>query len=220
MRTLHTLTLCSALGLALAAEAPAQAETRPFLFSAAGPSAGQTNIGLGARFFLFIPTFDLHVVHGLTDFLHFELRGSTLGVVNFLDAGVRMRLLGGDAASLGLRANGSLVAFGFSAGDASTAGVAGGVTPGAFFSFGSSKVQLTLGADLPIFFGGAAVVSGGNSIASGSGSGASLAVRPAVGIEFPVGAGTNLYIQGQFYIVDLTESPKPFGPLISVGASF
>jgi hypothetical protein len=156
MRTpLHALTLCSALGLALAAEAPAQAETRPFLFSAVGPSAGQTNIGLGARFFLFIPTFDLHVVHGLTDFLHFELRGSTLGVVNFLDAGVRMRLLGGENASLGLRANGSLVAFGFSVGDSGASGVAGGVTPGAFFSFGSSKVQLTLGADLPVFFGGA-----------------------------------------------------------------
>jgi hypothetical protein len=218
MRTpLHALTLCSALGLALAAEAPAQAETRPFLFSAVGPSAGQTNIGLGARFFLFIPTFDLHVVHGLTDFLHFELRGSTLGVVNFLDAGVRMRLLGGENASLGLRANGSLVAFGFSVGDSGASGVAGGVTPGAFFSFGSSKVQLTLGADLPVFFGGAGVING----TSGSTSGTSVALRPAVGVEFPVGDSTNLYIQGQYYIANLTGgSTLGFGPLISVGASF
>ncbi|MBI2377143.1 MAG: hypothetical protein HYV07_24290 [Deltaproteobacteria bacterium] len=212
---------------ALAQETPPPSEggasgTRLFLFSPVGPGQGNGVIGMGGKVFLFLPTYDLHYVRGLLDQLDLYFDLNTLVVINAVDLGLRVRAVGdADAGfALGIKAGVSpLFAF-LSLGDAGTAGaVSFAATPGLVVSFGGRSTQFTLGFDLPIYFGSAGFVAGGEASSTGTSSDITLVGRPAASIEWLVGSTTNMYIQASG-LISFASVGGFFGPIVAIGAAW
>ncbi len=212
-----SLALLGLLAAPTAARAEDGATTQlSFMHSNMGPGAGNGTISMGGRIYLILPTFDMGYKYGILDNLDFELHLSTLGILNMLETGVQARLMGDAGFSLGVRGDLAIQAVFLAVGDGAAGGVGFGFVPGVIASFGGQRFQLTLAADFPLSFAGAASVSGGGSGAA-TGFGASL--RPSVTAEFGVGVETSMYIQLQA-LMALTGGSGVFAPIIALGASW
>jgi hypothetical protein len=164
-----------------------------------------------------VPTFDLNVVHGFTDALDFELRLSSLGLINLLDLGLRGRL--GDAAfSVAGRLDATVLALtAFSAGNVAIFGV----TPGIAVSFGDRRSQFTLGSDVVLAF--AAAANDGEGSFGGATSHPVGFIRPSATYEFGVGKKNTMYLQAGAYVTAFTGDPSANGfvvPVFAIGASW
>ncbi len=191
-----------------------------FIFSAIGPGQGHGTIGMGGRVYLFVPTYDLHYVRGLTNSLDFFFSLNSLAIINLADIGLRFRLFGDPDSGFSFALKGSATPFVFFIGVGGTgaAATAIGATPGALVSFGGRSVQFTFSFDVPIFFGGAFIASGSGSSSSGSNFQVTEVFRPAATIEFPASVNsTNMYVQAAAYI---SNSGQFFGPILAVGAAW
>lgn len=201
-----TVTTVTALSFALAASSGvARADDRPaFVHSARGPGAGEASLSLGLRAlmavgdeFIFFPLVDFNLAYGIIDPLKLYLNLATIGVGTLTDLGVELRLLGTSdgPVALALRAGVSPIFFFVAAGGESAGGVIFAATPGVAFSVGGDAIQLTLGADFPMYLGGA--LSGGGISTSGTGFGPTI--RPMLALEIPLGK-VGLVLSEQAYI--------------------
>lgn len=217
--SLAGVALLAVLAAAPAAEAQQQSK---FVYSPVGPGAGHGTISMGGRVFLFVPTFDLNYVRGITDNFDFVLNLSTLGVLNLADIGVRMRLVGtpDSGFSLGLKAAPTIVASFFAAAGEASGGFVFGLTPGVVLGFGSRATQFSLAAEFPMVLAGAGFVTGGGGGGSASGTDFVPFLRPAATIEFPVGETTNMYVQAQAYVALKSVDTGFIGPIIALGAAW
>ncbi|MBI4822439.1 MAG: hypothetical protein HY791_39630 [Deltaproteobacteria bacterium] len=199
-----------------AAEADASAGNL-FLYSPVGPGQGESVFGVGGRVYLFIPTFDLHYVRGLTDYLDLYFDLNSLVVINQVDLGLRARLVG-DASSrfsmaLKAAANPTFLFLKFR--DAEPVSFA--ATPGIVFGFGGPTTQFTVGFDLPIYFGSAGFAAGESGAPPGSK--VQLVGRPNIGVEWRVGDSANMYIQASS-LIGFSDSVSDFvGPIVGIGAA-
>ncbi|MCC7386285.1 MAG: hypothetical protein IT384_30860 [Deltaproteobacteria bacterium] len=200
------LTTVTVLSLALgAASNVARADERPaFVHSARGPGAGEVSFSLGLRAlmavgdaFAFLPLVDFNLAYGIIDPLKLYLNIATIGLGTFTDLGLEFRLLGTSdgAVALAARAGVSPIFFFVAAGGDSAGGVIFAATPGLAFSVGSDAIQLTLGADFPMYLGGA--LSSNGISTSGTGFGPTL--RPVLALEIPLGK-VGLVVSEQAYI--------------------
>lgn len=195
-----------------------------WLFSAAGPGKAAT-FGLAARLVLFVPMADFVFRGGITDFYSIRLRGSSVGILNLADLDNEVRLFQSGGWSTSLVAGGSLSAI-FGLG---TEAVYFGPKPGVRFSFGGPRVQVTAGLDVPLYVFSSLATSQvqtdfGTTSAGGGQTGLWVALRPEVGVEFPVGKTVHMYVQATLEHMVVEESGgvtlSQTLPLLAVGANW
>jgi hypothetical protein len=214
--------LISTFVIALTAIAlPALAEDRPFVYSAMGPGAAHGAISLGARGVLIasgkqieggLPFADVVYARGLTDRLKLNVGLTSLGLLNFADLGLQWRFLSTRDGTLGLSAKaGATTIFGFSDFAGTNAGGLFAATPGLAINLGSRDVQLTLGADVPLFFGSAFTGVGAES-------GFSPVLRPNASLEFAVTDNFGLNL-GANVMIPLNGNAG-YVPSVSLGFTF
>ncbi len=214
--------LVSTIAIALAAVAlPALAEDRPFVYSGMGPGQAHGAISLGARGVLIasgkqieggLPFADVVYARGLTDRLKLNVGLTSLGLLNFADLGLQWRFLSTRDGTLGLSAKaGATTIFGFSDFAGTNAGGLFAATPGLAVNLGSRDVQLSLGADAPLFFGAAFTGVGAES-------GFSPVLRPNVSLEFAVSDNFGLNV-GANVLIPL-KSNAGYVPTVSLGFTF
>ncbi|MFO0722559.1 MAG: hypothetical protein U1E65_02170 [Myxococcota bacterium] len=203
---------------------PAAAEDSSYVFSPVGPGAGHGAIGLGGKLhmvvptsYIPVPTFDLNYVRGFTENLDLRFTLDSLIVANYADLGLRLHF-GSPEFSFGINAGLTTIFMVIGGKDGGGAAVAVAGTPGAFIGFGSRSVQVSVGADVPMFFATGAIANLGGSSNSAGLSGFALTVRPSIAVEFPVSGSTNLYIQGSAMIIP--DASFAVGPMLAVGAAF
>ncbi|MCC7382274.1 MAG: hypothetical protein IT384_10615 [Deltaproteobacteria bacterium] len=231
-KLLLTATLASLTTLAVAPPAwadyyggPAQP---PYVFSVNGPGRGHGALSLGIRGLMAVPEgkadsmavlpmVGIDYAYGIADPLKLFFNVSTIGVGTLSDVGLELRLLGSNDGNAGLALRAALSpAFFFSVGGGEAAGGAiFAATPGLAFSFGSQRVQLTLGLDAPLYFGALAAIPG----ATASATGFEPVLRPSVALELPIGRSTNLALSGSLY-VPLRAEAKLVIPVVGLGVSF
>lgn len=184
----------------LAPERPAlQPQGAPFVFSANGPGTGRgaSAIGMGAVVLggAAFPAITMQYTHGLGAvadfFISTDIGISTqgFGLIFFINPGIAARVTGARSSefNLALRASPEIIAL------VTSGGAAGifGATPGVEVSFGSPAVQLSLGVDVPMFFG-AVLTLGGRG---GGGSGFAPGLRPYLALEGAVSPEIGLFLK-------------------------
>lgn len=191
---------------------------RHFVHSAIGPGDGHGTISLGGKAWSFedgaaLPMVDVSYARGVSNRFDIEARLSTVGVLSFLDAGLRYRVAGDEDLSLGVKAGATAIGVILPLDD-NQAGIAGGLSPGVVLSGGSRDVQLSVGIEAPIYLGAA-------SIRGETATGVLGTLRPSVALEIALGNSSALYLQGQYWLA-LGEGgrPEPIGPMVGVGLSF
>lgn len=214
--------LVSVLSIALSAIAlPAFADDRPFVYSAMGPGEAHGAISLGARGVVIasgtkieggLPFADIVYARGITDRLKLNVEITSLGLLNFADLGLQWRFLSTRDGTLGLSAKaGATTIFGFSDFAGTNAGGLFAATPGLAINLGSRDVQLSLGADVPLFFGAAFTGVGAES-------GFKPVLRPSAGLEFAVSDSFGLNV-GANVLIPLNGSDG-YVPSVALGFTF
>ncbi|MEM1024350.1 MAG: hypothetical protein AAGD10_11555 [Myxococcota bacterium] len=168
-----------------------QAQHHGFANSVGGLVQGDSVFGVGATVLYFVPTLDLRYRYGLAKPIAFDVRLSTIGIFNRLHLGLRSRLFGDERFSLFLDTQLASNAFFFPGGsgivDVQGFDLAG--IPGLGVSFGGPRVQLSLGAQVPLYFFEFITSEGLDA----SDSFLSPRIRPFIGLDVVAGEKTSIY---------------------------
>lgn len=198
----------------LCSSAPAFAEGHPFAYSARGSGAGHGAVGVGGGLMFntggALPALTFGLSYTLSDpvdlYLVADVGFATsggFGVLGLVQPGLLFRLTPPSSSlHFGLKVGPEAVAVGTSRGGFSLFGA----TPGLVIGGGSDKIQFSLGADVPFFFG----IAG----SFGSGSGLVVAIRPYAVLEGAVAESLNVFVRG-YALVALSGG----GGLIVAGAT-
>jgi hypothetical protein len=211
----------AALAFALPANAQVEGD---FVHSAVGPGAQRTAVNVGIRTYVptlddvdvVLPTVDFNLVHGINNTLDYELRVSSIGVLSLIDTGVKFRIAGGHAFSLGGRLNATGLLFVIPRDDETDVAGLFGVTPGVILSAGGRRFQISTGLDVPIVLGKASDVGGIH--ATGEDSPFGYVLRPWAGVELPISRSASMSIQAQAYVSTIGETAV--APNLAVGISW
>ena len=229
-RTLISLVLFAALLFAgsandaFAQESAEDGGRRHFVHSNYSAGVGEGTLAMGGRIFIPgsipLPSYDIWYRRGFHEMLDLEVHASTFGILSWIDVGVRSKLFGDEAFSLGLRADLTTMLIFISFDDESASAFAFGVTPGLIASFGTKTFQFSVGVDAPIFFAGGGVFSSDSSSSSSSGTGTGIAalIRPTLAAEFPVSDGTNMFID--LGVLIPVDAPDFYLPVLGIGAAW
>jgi hypothetical protein len=174
------------------------------VLSAQGPGEGEFGISIGGAYSDKRPFIDFRYVHGLGHVASFDLALQTYGLQNHLDAGVRFHLVNGNHFSLALRAR--LHEEHFLEGDDLLLLSA---SPGILMSFGSERMQWTIGTDAHVYFFTA--LEGFDPAFQFVAYG----FRPHVGFEFALTESMNILAEAQVrtFVID------GFDPIVEPGFS-
>lgn len=179
--------------------------TYDFALSAVGPGAGRSGGSFGLGVFALnglsaYPSASISYVRGIADPADFFLESDfgvlfgdrAGGVLGFLRPGFQVRFTPRGRFTLGLRAAPDVLFIAAGGGGGGVAGGLVGLSPGLMAGFGSKRFQVSLFADVPMYFAGAL----GSSVGAGAGGGFVATLRPSVVVEAALTDRLGFFVKG------------------------
>lgn len=176
-----------------------------FALSAVGPGAGRSAGSFGLGVFALngasvYPSLSFSYARGIADPADFFLESDfgvlfgeqAGGVLGFVRPGFQVRFTPRGRFTFGLRAAPDLLFIAAGGGRGGVAGGLVGLSPGLMLGFGSKRFQVSLFADVPMYFAGAL----GSSVGGGAGGGFIAALRPSLVVETALTNSLGFFVKG------------------------